>query len=932
MGVCSRCVWPFITALVIVVAVFIYFFYPPFCTNTGAECPYIKDVSPPISSSPATTPAVPRVWESDFHLPSNIRPSFYSILVVPDLSTGVFSGAVTITLDISSPSDYLLVNIDGVRVSTTSLSRGSTKVRLRETFEYSPNQFWVVIPQESLQPGAYSLYMEYSGSLTKDIVGLYMTNYTDPTSGEERHIATTKFEPTYARRAFPCFDEPAFKAKFNVSIVRPSKGNYIALSNMNQVEEVPESPGPGLTTVKFDTSVPMSTYLACFIVCDFEHLPTIKTKRGLDVNVYARSGQIQKMDYAQKIAASTIDFYIDYFGIDYPLPKLDLIAIPDFVSGAMENWGLITFRETSVLYDPDFSSSGNQVQVALTTTHELAHMWFGDLVTMKWWDDLWLNEGFATFIEFKGTHHNHPEWDIDTYFLVHDLSDALSLDATLSSHPIIKHVSHPDQITEIFDRISYAKGASVIRMLEGFMGPENFRQGVVSYLKNFQYKNADTNDLWQHLQQFSNGVNVPHVMDSWTRQMGYPLLTVTRKGDTVTVTQQRYTADKNATFDPNESKFKYKWDVPVTIFTSSNNKPTLNWLLMDNPSLSINVRGVDWYKLNYHFVGFYRVNYPTEDWATLTKLLMDNITALDAADRANLIEDAFSLAESGRLDFSVALALTGFLAQETHIVVWDLASNHLLNIDAHLLYTPAYSDYRHYLRKLISPHINDSLWNFSPDATFLQRSQQVKMISLGCRAGVPACLDKVKQMFNTFLENGTKPHVEIRNVVYSFGMAESGEQQWDRMWDKYLAETDPQEKGRLRRSLATIKEPWILARLIERAKNEDYVRSQDYFGLMAAIAGNPVGNNLLWDWVRANWQYLVDRFTLNNRSFGRLLPYVAGSFSSDIKLKEVEQFIAQHPEAGAGEAGRRATLESIKLNIAWLEKHLAPLTEWLKTA
>jgi len=506
------------------------------------------------------------------------------------------------------------------------------------------------------------------------------------------------------------------------------------------------------------------------------------------------------------------------------------------------------------------------------------------------------------------------------------------MDSTQSSHPIIKYVSHPDQITEIFDRISYAKGASVIRMLEGFMGPENFRQGVVSYLKTFQYKNADTNDLWDHLQKFSNGVDVHHVMDSWTRQMGFPLLTVTRKGDTISVTQQRYTADINTTFNPNESKFKYKWDVPVTIFTSSNQKPTLNWLLMDNPSLSLDVKGVDWYKLNHNFMGFYRVNYPLEDWATLSNLLDKDITALEPSDRANLIDDVFSLAESGRLEFKVTMAMTGFLSKENHIVVWTLASEHLLAIDGHLLFTPAYSDYRRYLRKLVSPHINDSLWDFSPDATFLQRSQQVKMIALGCRAGVQACLDKTKQMFDDFLKNGVKPHVEIRDIIYSYGMTESGEHQWDMMWDKYLAETDPQEKGRLRRALCMIKEPWILARLIERAKNEDYVRSQDYFSVMANIAGNTVGNSIVWDWVRANWQYLVDRFTLNNRSLGRMLPYVAGSFSSEVKLKEVEEFIAQHPEAGAGEAGRKATIEAIKLNIAWLKKHLAVLTEWLKTA
>ncbi|KAG8247734.1 hypothetical protein J6590_054848 [Homalodisca vitripennis] len=403
--------------------------------------------------------------------------------------------------------------------------------------------------------------------------------------------------------------------------------------------EVANSPGPGLTTVQFARSVPMSTYLVCFIVCDFDHLPPIKSKSGFDVSVYARRDQIRKMEYSQQIAVSSINYYIDYFGVPYSLPKLDLIAIPDFVSGAMENWGLITFRETSILYDPDFSSTSNHLGVTLTTNHELAHMWFGDLVTMKWWDDLWLNEGFATFMAAKASAHNHPDWDMDTVFLIEDLIDALALDSTLSSHPIVKHVSHPDQITEIFDRISYAKGASVIRMLEGFMGEENFREGVKAYLINFQFRNAETNDLWSCLQRYSTvDKNIPHVMDTWTRQMGYPVLTVTQAGDTITLTQQRFTADQNASYDPNESPYKYKWDVPVTHFTSDNKQSTLNWLLTEQPSLSIKIGNAQWYKLNWHFMGYYRVKYPLEHWTTLTNVLNNDIKRVQRLSRDNRIK------------------------------------------------------------------------------------------------------------------------------------------------------------------------------------------------------------------------------------------------------------------------------------------------------
>jgi len=872
-------------------------------------------------------------WEEDFRLSKHVVPVEYNLQLHPHLENGTFSGSVHITLNVTAPCDHIRIHQKGLNIEhSTLLGVGEAQNFVSSSFEYAKNEFWVMLLNQTINIGIYSLKLDFNGSLTNDIVGFYRSTYKDIVSSEDRLIATTKFEPTYARRAFPCFDEPNFKAKFNISVVHPSQGNYFALSNMNQVGSVPDSPKPGLTTAKFAETVPMSTYLACFIVSDFDHLPPAKSKHGFDVSVYARNGQTQKMEYALRVAAATIDYYIDYFAIDYPLPKLDLIAIPDFVSGAMENWGLITYRETSVLYDSNFTSTAQKLQVTLTTCHELAHMWFGDLVTMKWWDDLWLNEGFATFISFKGAAQYHPDWDMDTIFLVHSLCPVMTIDSHVSSHPIIQHVAHPDQITEIFDSISYKKGSSVIRMLEGFMGNENFRQGVVSYLKTFKYDNAETSDLWHHLQGYGQGVNISRVMDTWTRQMGLPLLTVTRSGDTLTVSQQRFTTDPNSTYDHNTSPYKYKWDVPVTVITSENKQPALNWLLMENSSINIPIGNAQWYKLNWHFMNFYRVKYPMEDWIALKNVLLKDISALDAADRTNVLDDVFALAESADVDYSVALDVASFLSVESHYVVWQIARSHLMSLAGRLIYTEVYSSYRKYLKKLIAPHYNDSYWDFQSDSSMLERLHKIQMITLGCRVGVSACLNKAKQLFTSWLQNNSqKPHVEVRSIVYSYGIAETGEEEWDKVWDLYLAEHDPQEKSRLRVSLTQGREPWILARLIERAKNEDYVRSQDFFGVIEDIAANPNGNALVWDWIRSNWQYLVDRFTLNNRQFGRLLPNVVGGYSTKVKLNEVTSFLLQYPEEGAGSGGRRSSVEAIKINIQWLEKHLPTLSAWLNT-
>ena len=338
-------------------------------------------------------------------------------------------------------------------------------------FEYRPNQFWVVEPREQLQPGNYSVRMEFSGSLTTGNTGFYLSRYTD-SNGNQVPIATSKFQPTAARKAFPCFDEPTYKSVFVVSLVRPSGGGYVALSNMPVVGEEGDSPQSGLTTTSFQPSVPMVTYLACFIVCNFEYAEKVSEKHGTRFRVYATPAQRQRVEYSLKVGANITDFFTDYYDLPYPLPKQDMIAIPDFVSGAMEHWGLITYREANLLYDSRESSAANQQRVATVVSHELAHQWFGNLVTLRWWDDLWLNEGFASYMEYKGVSNYHPDWEMEAQFLTSDLHRVLDLDATVNSHPIVQPVTHPDQITEIFDTISYAKGASVLRMLEQFMGEE----------------------------------------------------------------------------------------------------------------------------------------------------------------------------------------------------------------------------------------------------------------------------------------------------------------------------------------------------------------------------------------------------------------------------------------------------------------------------
>ena len=337
---------------------------------------------PEPESEPEAEPVLTEAWEKDVRLPSHLLPLHYDLYLHPDLVSGLFMGRVTISIEATSPTSYFLVHTKYLDISDTRLlNEDGDEVSYMRAFEYGRNEFWVVQLEAEVVAGNYSLSMEFNGNLTRGITGFYKSVYTNRI-GEKVSIATSKFQPTYARKAFPCFDEPSFKSTFSTVLVRPSQG-YIALSNMPVAEEVEESPSNGLTTVTFQKSVPMVTYLACFIVCDFEYEEKLTSIHQTKFRVYATPQQKDRVRYALDIGANITDFFTDYYNISYPLPKQDMIAIPDFVSGAMEHWGLITYRETNLLYDDRESSSANQQRVATVVSHELAHQWFGNLVTLK---------------------------------------------------------------------------------------------------------------------------------------------------------------------------------------------------------------------------------------------------------------------------------------------------------------------------------------------------------------------------------------------------------------------------------------------------------------------------------------------------------------------------------------------------------------------
>uniref|UniRef100_A0AAQ4PWN2 Aminopeptidase n=1 Tax=Gasterosteus aculeatus aculeatus TaxID=481459 RepID=A0AAQ4PWN2_GASAC len=608
----------------------------PFPPSSGAQLPNQGRVE----EAPVATNGQPFPW-GRMRLPKTVSPLHYDLSLHPNLTTMDFKGVVRIQLDVQEDTGAIVLHAKQMQVSNAWLlaPEGARPLRV---LEYPRFHQLALLSDAVLTRGRkYEVQLEFAANLSDSFHGFYKSSYRTST-GEVRVLASTQFEATYARAAFPCFDEPAFKANFTIQIIREPR--HISISNMPKVKTV-LLPG-GLLEDHFDTSVKMSTYLVAYIVSDF--LSVSKTTRH-GISVYAVPEKIDQTAFALDAAVQLLDFYDDYFDIPYPLPKQDLAAIPDFQSGAMENWGLTTYRETGLLFDPDKSSASDRLGLAKVIAHELAHQWFGNLVTMEWWNDLWLNEGFAKFMEYVSLRVTYPELQVDDIFLG-KCFEAMEVDSLSSSHPVSTDVENPTQIQEMFDDVSYDKGACILNMLRDFLTPEAFEVGIIRYLKRYSYQNTVNSHLWESLSNVSDHLgpskwysgdelDVRAIMDTWTLQEGFPLVTVEVRGREVRLSQERYlkTADRSLTEG-------FLWQIPLTYMTSASN--TIHrFLLKTKTDVLYLPEEADWVKFNVDMSGFYMVHYAGEGWNSLIRLLQHNHTALSSNDRASLIHNVFQLSK-----------------------------------------------------------------------------------------------------------------------------------------------------------------------------------------------------------------------------------------------------------------------------------------------
>ncbi|XP_063226837.1 puromycin-sensitive aminopeptidase isoform X2 [Bacillus rossius redtenbacheri] len=842
-------------------------------------------------------------------LPKNVVPKHYDLVLKPDLKTFVFEGKETIKVQVKTSTNKIVLNALDLNINNVEYVNPEGKLLKPSTIDLSiPDETLTLTFAETLAPGDGTLAMDFTGELNDKMKGFYRSKYVSP-SGEERFAGVTQFEPTDARRCFPCWDEPAIKATFDIALTVPK--SKVALSNMPAVSELSDG---DVRTVKFDTTPVMSTYLVAVVVGEYDCVED-RSEDGVLVKVYTPVGKREQGRFALEVATKVLPYYKDYFQIAYPLPKIDLIAIADFSAGAMENWGLVTYRETCLLVDPENTSAVRKQWIALVVGHEIAHQWFGNLVTMEWWTHLWLNEGYASFVEFLCVAHLFPEYDIWTQFVTDTYIRALELDCLKNSHPIEVPVGHPSEIDEIFDDISYNKGASVIRMLHKYIGDKDFRKGMNLYLTRHQYRNTFTEDLWAALEEASQKP-VGAVMSTWTKQMGFPVVKVSSRQDgadrRLTIVQEKFCADGKA--DGKEQL----WMVPVTFSTSRDPEAVVHQTVLDVRSADVclsDVAASDWVKVNPGTVGYYRTQYPPDMLAQFVPAIADR--SLPPLDRLGLLDDLFAMVQAGHTPTVEALKLMQAFAGETNYTVWSSISNCLSKISLLLSHTDFDDLFKVYGRRLVANVGRRLGWDPSEKESHLDTLLRALTIDRLCVFEDEAMITEAHRRFSAHLSGKMLLPADLRFAVYKAVLAKGNEDTYTTMLRLYREADLHEEKDRISRALGAIKDVSLLKKVLQFAMSDE-VRSQDTVFVIISVAMSKLGRRLAWEFVKEHWEELMNRYQ-GGFLLARLVKYSTENFASEERAREVEEFFEEHRSPGA-ERTVQQSCETIRLNAAWLER------------
>ncbi len=859
-------------------------------------------------------------------LPKQVAPLKYSIRIVPDVAKLTFTGSETVKIKATAPVRELVLNsleldiakasIDGIQLSP-------------DTIKLDPNNelLTIALPNE-LKVGEHSLALEFSGKITPKGRGFYYMPYQEEGTGAKKIALGTQFEPSDARRFFPCWDEPSFRARFQLTTVVPE--NWLAVSNMPvESERSPQRVRPaadkidlpeGTKEVRFQATPSMSSYLNVFVTGE---LDAIETKAaGTQIRVIATKGKAEWGRYALESTAQILQYYNDYFGVPYPLPKLDQIAIPGGFGGAMENWGGITYYESALLFDPKRSSAATRQRIYEVIAHETAHQWFGDLVTMAWWDNLWLNEGFASWMGSKCTAHFNPDWEV---WLAKNIQRdptrrtgiakevAMEGDARSTTHAIQQPVANEAEANSAFDDITYRKGQSFLRMLESFLGENVFRDGIRRYIAAHKYSNSTTADLWNALSDAS-GKPVGEIAAAWTEQPGFPVVTMKRDSGKISLSQECFTINS-----PNAPALE--WKIPLTYFVVGEKKIESRLMTGKIDNLP-NVAADRVIKLNANGAGNYRVQYDESSW----KALLGVLPKLNLEDRVNLLSDSWALVQANRADVSLYLDLIGKLPRGHELAERDQIVNAFDYINRLLPDNPTREKFQEYARSILRPTFDELGWepkkNESPRDSLLRASLIAALGDLNDQEIIAAC----KKRFEKFVVDPASLAPDLRaSVCFVIGQ-NADDATWNKLHDLGLKTTSIEEKQNYYDALAGARDPKLAAKALQISLTDELPTSRALHnvGKVARYSGHP---DLAWDFAKANMKGLLEKTdALGANTFA---PSLFVFFSEKARADELKTYAKSNlPATSAKEVAK--AVDEVEFRAEFKQRLAPQLSSWIE--
>lgn len=857
---------------------------------------------------------------SPWRLPLSAFPLRYQLDFHLDKAMANFHGAETVTLQVSRPIREVIMNARDLQITDARLiSTGQTALKAQVKLNAAHEQVIFCLPRV-IPPGQYKLQCRFAGKLNDDLAGFYRSSFTDE-QGKKHALAVTQMEPADARRMFPCFDEPAYKSCFAISVDVESKAK--AISNMPQiVNRLDQKQGRRL--IKFAESPRMSTYLVTLLVGEFEATAPCRVN-GVDIRVWTVQGRKHLGVYARDMAAKFLPYLNDYFKYPYAWQKLDLIALPDFEAGAMENPGAITFRERYLLADPARASLESLQTIAAILAHEMAHLWFGDLVTMKWWDDIWLNEAFATWMAVKVVDSCVPQWQYGKVFNS-ERQKAMKTDALLSSRAIHAPVEKPADALQMFDAITYEKGASVLRMLELFVGESVFRQAIADYTKQFAFSNAATRDLWAAIGKRSH-LPVAKMMQAWSNQAGYPLVSVTEKPaktNSFELSQKRFLLLDNAVASAD------LWSIPLSVraiisSTAGSAPGKIKYILLDTAQASHSLTEANApYIFNAGGNGFYRVHYS----ATLLKQLLPHIgSTLDTGESLSLLSDQFALCQAGVVPVSDYLDLLKNYRNVSDLYVWKTILSQLYYL---YMFVPAEVEpaFALFVQEELKNIANQLGWQAKKGEPELARLVRAEVIAaLGTIGGDEGVATKCRDLWQKYLQDHKSVDADLLEPITGVVAFSGSKQDFSVIKEQFKSARLPEDEARNLFALAGFRDRESIEAALAMVLNGE-VRSQDAVHLLGALLGSKQAG-------KAAWSYLVNHWPELEKSVpSAMLPHIISAcdrFNDEEDKRAVSKFFAEHP-VKAGESNLRRTEERLAVNVRFKQLYAQPLVDWLSNS